>query len=321
MNIKKIFFNENRTIKKDFENRNISQYSHNVEMIEAYIPKNILVTNSDYYYTVRIAFELANGETVNDKYMQLDSSYLDNEFYRYKCVLSQGYTKSAGLLKMTIHADALSYVDPSNPIIEHSWVSAEFKINVLKTASSNFEINQTFEAMLAEQVEADIAKNAEGILKTNELIKLNKSEQSFIRNVIIMFNSLSIECLAIDTFDVYTGIDTSLSSEGILDGYDSINHYIDISDKTLVSDSLYENFFAAKNAAFRINFEKDVDASISVAILDEAGNEYAYSGTLNNNIDVFFRLNNFSGNYSRLKITAVGKVKLLNIAWGVYKYD
>ena len=64
MNIKKIFFNENRTIKKDFENRNISQYSHNVEMIEAYIPKSLLMTNSDYYYTVRIAFELANGETV-----------------------------------------------------------------------------------------------------------------------------------------------------------------------------------------------------------------------------------------------------------------
>ena len=34
MNIKKIFFNGNRTIKKDFENRNISQYSHNVEIIE-----------------------------------------------------------------------------------------------------------------------------------------------------------------------------------------------------------------------------------------------------------------------------------------------
>ncbi len=321
MNIKKIFFNENRTIKKDFENRNISQYSHNVELIEAYIPKNILVTNSDYYYTVRIAFELANGETVNDKYMQLDSSYLDNEFYRYKCVLSQGYTKSAGLLKMTIHADALSYADPSNPIIDYSWVSAEFKLNVLKTASSNFEINQTFEAMLAEQVEADIAKNAEEILKTNELINLNESENSFIRDIIIRFNSISVEALAIDTFSDNTGIDTALSSEGILDGYDSINHCIDISDKTLVSESLFEGDFIFKQAAFCINYEKDADASISVAILDEAGNEYAYSGTLNNNIDVFFRLNNFSGNYSRLKITAVGKVKLLNIAWGVGQYD
>ena len=321
MNIKKIFFNENRTIKKDFENRNISQYSHNVEMIEAYIPKTLLAATSDYYYTVRIAFELANGEAVNDKYMQLDSSYLDNEFYRYKCVLSQGYTKSVGLLKMSIHADALSYADPSNPIIDYSWVSAEFKLNVLKTASSNFEINQTFEAMLAEQVEADIAKNAENILKTNELINLNDSENSFIRDIIIRFNSVGIEALAIDTFCDNTGIDTALSSEGILDGYDSVNHCIDISNKTLVSESLFEGDFIFKQAAFCINYEKDEDASISVAIIDENGNEYPYNLTVKNNIIGGIYLTNFSGNNSRLKIAAVGKVKLLNIAWGVFQYD
>ena len=319
MNIKKIFFNENRTIKKDFENRNISQYSHNVEMIEAYIPKTLLAATSDYYYTVRIAFELANGEAVNDKYMQLDSSYLGNEFYRYKCVLSQGYTKSAGLLKMSIHADALSYADPSNPIIDYSWVSAEFKLNVLKTASSNFEINQTFEAMLAEQVEADIAKNAENILKTNELINLNDSEYSFIRRALLLANYYSIEILAIDLFTDTDAIYLSGSSADILDGFDEVNHQIDISDKVLLSNSISDNNVKFNTACFMINFEKANDAKIKVEI--ECGGTLYELTSVNITNNSFYRTSiPYGGNFARLKITATGHVVLKNLAWGVGQY-
>lgn len=319
MNIKKIFFNENRTIKKDFENRNISQYSHNVEMIEAYIPKSLLMTNSDYYYTVRIAFELANGEAVNDKYMQLDSSYLDNEFYRYKCVLSQGYTQSAGLLKMSIHADALSYADPSNPIIDYSWVSAEFKLNVLKTASSNFEINQTFETMLAEQVEADIAKNAENILKANELINLNDSEYSFIRRALLLANYYSIDILAIDLFTDTDAIYLSGSSADILDGFDAVNHQIDISEKVLLSNSISDNNVKFNTACFMINFEKANDAKIKVEI--ECGGTLYELTSVNITNNSFYRTSiPYGGNFARLKITATGHVILKNLAWGVGQY-
>lgn len=320
MNFKKIFFNENRTIKKDFENRNISQNSHNVEMIEAYIPKSLLAATSDYYFTVRISFELASGEAVNDKYMTLDSSYLDDEYYRYKCALSQGYTKVAGLLKMSIIADALYYSDPTNPIVEYSWVSAEFKLNVLKTASSNFEINQTFEAMLAEQVESDINANAANILKTNELIKLNDGEYAFIRRALLSANYFSIETLLIDNFTDSKGIYLTGSSADILDGFDEVNHQIDISDKVLVTNALANTEFKYYTAGAMINFEKSEGATIKVEI--ECGNGTLYPiSSLSVSNNSFYRTSiAYGGNTAKLKITATGHVVLKNLAWGVGQY-
>ena len=220
---------------------------------------------------------------------------------------------------MSIHADALSYADPSNPIIDYSWVSAEFKLNVLKTASSNFEINQTFEAMLTEQVEADIAKNAENILKTNELINLNDSEYSFIRRALLLANYYSIDILAIDLFTDTDAIYLSGSSADILDGFDEVNHQIDISDKVLLSNSISDNNVKFNTACFMINFEKANDAKIKVEI--ECGGTLYELTSVNITNNSFYRTSiPYGGNFARLKITATGHVVLKNLAWGVGQY-
>ncbi len=166
MEYKSIYFNQDRSIKKDFTNRNIAQHSHNVECMNLYLPKTIFTNEADQENSVRVAFTLANDDIVNDKYCNLNLTFVDDEYYMYQCLLSSGYTASEGLLKMSIRLNTVSTVD-SEVLVTNVWASNEFKLNVMKTSSSTFELEQSFETALAEQLETQINANAQETLGIN----------------------------------------------------------------------------------------------------------------------------------------------------------